>query len=97
MGTVAFRRSWWLRLRESAEWQLLFRATWQADRRLAAAWWALIVLRAALPPALAVATGWLVGSVAGTRSSAGGTSLVLPLVAVGVLFALLQTLGPLHT
>ncbi|WP_020578496.1 ABC transporter ATP-binding protein [Actinopolymorpha alba] len=83
--------SWLARLRNSAEWQLLFRAIWQADRRLAVAWWALIVLRAVLPPGLAVATGWLVGSIA------GDDSLLLPLVAVGVLFALMQTLGPLHT
>lgn len=84
-------RSWWARLQSSAEWQLLFRAIWQADRRLAATWWALIALRALLPPALAVATGWLIGAVQ------GGGSLVAPLATVGVLFALLQTLGPLHT
>ena len=87
----AVRVSWWVRFRDSAECQLLFRVIWQADRRLAAAWWALIVVRAALPPALAVSIGWLVGAVA------GGGSLVLPLAAVGVLFALLQTLGPLHS
>ncbi len=87
----AVRVSWWVRFRDSAECQLLFRVIWQADRRLAAAWWALIVVRAALPPAVAVSIGWLVGAVA------GGGSLVLPLAAVGVLFALLQTLGPLHS
>jgi ATP-binding cassette, subfamily B, bacterial len=91
--TSTKRISWWSRLRESAEWQLLFRAVWQADTSLAAAWWALIVLRALLPPALAVATGWLVGSIAGD----GSGSLLLPLTAVGVLFALVQTLGPLHS
>ncbi|HEY8457470.1 MAG TPA: ABC transporter ATP-binding protein [Actinopolymorphaceae bacterium] len=84
-------KSWWARLRRSAEWQLLFHVIWQADRRLATAWWALIVLRALLPPTLAVATGWLVGAVQ------SGESLALPLATVGVLFALLQTLGPLHT
>ncbi|MGH3491284.1 MAG: ABC transporter ATP-binding protein, partial [Actinopolymorphaceae bacterium] len=62
--TGAVRTSWWVRFRDSAECQLLFRAIWQADRRLAAVWSALIVVRAALPPALAVAIGWLVGSVA---------------------------------
>lgn len=92
MSTVASAgRSLGARLRRSAEWQLLFHAIWRADRRLAAIWWALIGLRAALPPALSVCTGWLVGSVA------GHDSLVLPLVAVGILFGLLQTLGPLHT
>jgi ATP-binding cassette, subfamily B, bacterial len=86
------RVTWWSRLRQSAEWQLLFRAIWQADAPLAATWSALIVLRALLPPALAVATGWLVGAIAG-----GGEALLLPLATVGVLFAMLQTLGPLHT
>ncbi|MGI8870250.1 MAG: ABC transporter ATP-binding protein [Mycobacteriales bacterium] len=81
----------WRRLLDSGEWQLLFGAIWQADRRLAAAWWQLAVLRAALPPALSVAIGWLVGAVS------GGGSLAWPLSVVGVLFALLQTLGPLHT
>ncbi|MEQ4206898.1 ABC transporter ATP-binding protein [Actinopolymorpha sp. B9G3] len=95
--TGAVPASWWARLRDSAECQLLFRAIWQADRRLAAAWWALIVVRAALPPALAVSIGWLVGSVAGARSIEGSSSLGLPLAAVGALFALLQVLGPLHT
>jgi ATP-binding cassette, subfamily B, bacterial len=89
--TGAVRASWWARFRDSAECQLLFRAIWQADRRLATAWWALIVVRAALPPALTVSIGWLVGSVA------GGGSLVPALATVGTLFALLQTLGPVHT
>jgi len=84
-------RAWWARLRRSGEWQLLFHIIWQADRRLAAVWWALIVLRALLPPALAVATGWLVGTVQ------DGGSLTVPLATVGVLFTLIQTLGPLHT
>ncbi|HVX45505.1 MAG TPA: ABC transporter ATP-binding protein [Mycobacteriales bacterium] len=86
MSTVALAR-----MRRSSEWQLLFHAIWRADRRLAAVWWGLILLRAVLPPALSVSTGWLVGAVA------GGGSLVLPLVAVGILFGLLQTLGPFHT
>lgn len=81
-------RAWWARLRRSGEWQLLFHIIWQADRRLAAVWWALIVLRALLPPALAVATGWLVGTVQ------DGGSLTVPLATVGVLFTLIQTLGP---
>ncbi|GAA4978968.1 ABC transporter ATP-binding protein [Actinopolymorpha pittospori] len=83
--------AWLTRLRGSAEWQLLFHATWRADRRLAAAWWTLIVVRSALPPALAVVTGWLVGAIAEE------SSVLAPLTAVGVLFALLQTLGPLHS
>ncbi len=90
-STAAVRASWWVRLRNSAECQLLFGAIWQADRRLAAVWTALIVVRAALPPALAVSIGWLVGSVGGDGS------LLLPLAAVGLLFAVLQTLGPVHS
>jgi ATP-binding cassette, subfamily B, bacterial len=90
-STSAVRSSWWARCRDSAECQLLFGAIGEADRRLAAMWWALIVVRAALAPALAVSIGWLVGSVAGDGS------LLLPLSAVGALFALLQVLGPLHS
>jgi len=30
----------------------------RADRPLAVAWWALVVLRSVLPPTFAVATGW---------------------------------------
>jgi ATP-binding cassette subfamily B protein len=58
---------------------------------MAVVWWALVVLRAVVPPALAVATGWLVGAVGGDQS------LVAPLATVGVLFVAMQTLGPLHT
>lgn len=78
-------------LRRSAQWRLLFGVIWAADRRLAAAWWTLTVVRAVLPPALAVATGWLVGRVAGDGR------ILLPLVAVGTLFAAMQILGPLQS
>ena len=78
------------RLRRSPEWALLFGAILRADRPLAVAWWALVLLRAALPAALSVAMGVLVGAVQ------GGGALVAPLVAVGTVFILLQTLGPLH-
>jgi ATP-binding cassette, subfamily B, bacterial len=79
------------RLRASGEWQLLFDAIWRADRGLAVAWWVLVVLRAVLPPGLAVATGWLVGAIS------AGAQLAMPLALVGLLFALMQILGPLHT
>lgn len=82
---------WLTRLRNSAEWQFLFGAVWSADRGLALGWWALVVLRALLPPGLSVSTGWLVGAVGDHHS------LVAPLVTLGALFAALQTLGPLHT
>jgi ATP-binding cassette subfamily B protein len=85
------RPGWSARLRNSAEWQLLFSCLWHADRRLTIVWWALILLRAVLPPGLAVATGWLVGAVSDHRP------LLMPLAVVGVLFAMMQTLGPLHS
>lgn len=77
------------RLREREEWRF-FGALWRADRRLASAWWAVLVLRGALPAAFAVAMGALVGGV--TREA----DLVGPLVAVGIVFVTLQVLAPLH-
>ncbi len=62
----------------------------QVDRRLAYAWWVLLLLRGVLPAALAVSMGALVGAVE------RGAALDGPLVAVGVVFVLLQILAPLH-
>ena len=78
------------RLRRSAEWQLLFGAIVRAGRALALTWWALVVLRALLPAAFAVAMGILVGAVQRGHPLAG------PLVLVGGVFVALQTLSPLH-
>jgi ABC-type multidrug transport system fused ATPase/permease subunit len=77
------------RLRERAEWQF-FAALPRADGRLAFAWWAVLLLRGLLPAAFAVAMGALVAAVL------RGGSLAAPLVVVGVVFVLLQTLHPLH-
>lgn len=77
------------RLRGRQEWQL-FRALWRADRRLAAGWWAILTLRGLLPAGFAVAMGVLVGAVQ------DGDKLTGPLVAMGVIFVLLQVLTPLH-
>ena len=44
------------RLRERQEWHLV-RALWRADRRLAALWWGLLVLRGVLPAVFAVVMG----------------------------------------
>ena len=77
------------RLRARQEWQL-FRALRRADRRLAAAWWSILVLRGLLPAAFAVSIGSLVGAVE------AGDPLTAPLVAMGVVFVLLQILTPLH-
>lgn len=79
------------RLTGSAAWRLLFGVIWSADRRLAAAWWLLTVVRALLPPGLAVATGWLVGRIS------SGASPAAALITVGVLFAGQQILGPLQS
>src|SRR3954453_15169508 len=56
----------------------------------AAAWWAILLVRARVPAGLAVAPGVLVG-----RVESGG-ALTGPLVAFGVLFVLSQVGPPLH-
>ncbi len=77
------------RLTARPEWAF-FASLVQADRRLGLAWWGLLVARGVLPVGFAVATGALVAAVS------AGTSLTGPLVAVGVVFVLLQALSPLH-
>ena len=76
-----------LRLRQ--EWTF-FATLPRADRGLALGWWAVLVLRGALPAAFAVAMGALVGAVQ------RGESLALALAVVGVVFVLLQVLTPIH-
>ncbi len=78
------------KLRARKEWRF-FGVLPQADRVLAVAWWAVLVLRGVLPAAFAVAMGVLVGSVQSHRD------LVGPLALMGVVFVLLQVLGPIHT
>ena len=77
------------RLRRRQEWQF-FATLFRADPRLAAAWWAVLACRGALPAGFAVASGALVGAVQGGRDLAG------PLAAVGVVFVLLRVLTPVH-
>lgn len=77
------------RLRQRPEWKF-FAVLPRADRGLAAAWWAVLVLRGLLPAAFAVAMGGLVGAV--QRAESLGT----PLGFVGVVFVLLQVLTPIH-
>jgi ATP-binding cassette subfamily B protein len=77
------------RLRERKEWAF-FATLPRAGRGLALGWWAVLLLRGALPAALAVSMGVLVGAVQRGQDLAG------PLVAVGVSFVLLQTLHPIH-
>ncbi|HET8682860.1 MAG TPA: ABC transporter ATP-binding protein [Micromonosporaceae bacterium] len=78
------------RLRARKEWQF-FAVLPRADRRLAAAWWAVLVARSVLPAALAIAIGVLVGAVE------SGAGLAGPLALTGTLFVALQVLNPIHT
>jgi ATP-binding cassette, subfamily B, bacterial len=66
-------------------------ALWRADRPMATGWWSLLGLRGLLPATFSVATGVLVG----TLQRHG--SVALPLAVVGVVFLLLQVLGPVQT
>jgi len=82
--------SWLRRLRARPELELAA-ALIKADRQMAGGWWALLGLRGLLPAGFSIATGVLVAAIQHRYS------LALPLVIVGVLFVLLQVLGPLHT
>ena len=79
------------RLRKRNEWKF-FAVLPKADAPLAILWWALLVLRGVLPAVLAIAMGRLVGVVQAGRAACPARS---PLV--GVVFVLLQVLGPMHT
>src|SRR5690348_10579144 len=58
---------------------------------MAAGWWTVLGVRGLLPAGFSIATGVLVGAIG------HHASLAVPLILVGVLFILLQVLGPLHT
>jgi hypothetical protein len=76
-------------LRRSAEWKFLG-VCFRANAALATAWWAFIVLRGLLPAAFAVSMGFLVNAVE-NQDPLGG-----PLAAMGIVFVLLQAVGPFH-
>jgi len=78
------------RIRERQELRLVA-ALSHADRPMAAGWWSLLAVRGLLPAGFSIATGVLVGAIQHRASVA------VPLAVVGVLFVLLQVLGPLHT
>jgi ABC-type multidrug transport system fused ATPase/permease subunit len=78
-----------LRLTERDDWKFAD-ALMQADPGLASAWWAVLTLRGILPAVFSIATGTLVAAL--QRGSETGTSLAV----VGVVFVLLQILGPIH-
>jgi ATP-binding cassette, subfamily B, bacterial len=63
----------------------------RADPPMAAWWWTLLGVRGLLPAGFSIATGVLVGAIQHKAS------LAVPLIVVGVLFILLQVLGPVHT
>jgi ATP-binding cassette, subfamily B, bacterial len=71
------------------EWKF-FAVLPQADPRLAAAWWTVLLLRGILPAAFAIAMGVLVGAVQHGHRLAG------PLAFAGAIFVLLQVLSPIH-
>jgi ABC-type multidrug transport system fused ATPase/permease subunit len=77
------------RLRARNEWAF-FAALPRADRALAAAWWAVLLLRGILPALFAIAIGALVGAVQ------RGDGLVPALILLGAVFVPLQVLTPLH-
>jgi ATP-binding cassette subfamily B protein len=76
-------------LREHDVWKF-FAVLPRADRALAAAWWAALILRGVLPVVFAVAIGMLVGAVQ------RGDGLAAPLTLIGSLFVALQVLAPIH-
>jgi ATP-binding cassette subfamily B protein len=77
------------RLRARNEWQFAGVLP-RADRGLAVAWWALVLLRGVLPALLAIAMGEVVGAV--QRHG----PLAAPLGLAGAVFVLLQVLPPIH-
>jgi ABC-type multidrug transport system fused ATPase/permease subunit len=77
------------RLRASKEWKF-FSVLPKADPGLAAAWWAVLLLRGILPAAFAIAMGVLVSAVQ------RGPTLAGPLAFAGAVFVLLQVVNPIH-
>lgn len=77
------------RLRQRQEWQF-FATTFRARPGLAGLWWAIVLLRGALPAGFAVVMGWLIGAID------DGAPLTAPLVVTGVIFLGMQVLGPIH-
>src|SRR5438094_4764066 len=77
------------RVFERKEWRF-FAVLPKAGAGLAAAWWAVLLLRGGLPAAFAVAMGVLVGAVE------RGNPLAGPLALAGAIFILLQVLSPIH-
>jgi len=77
------------RIRDSKEFRF-FVAMTRAVPGLAAAWWIILIARSLLPALLAIATGWLVGTVR------DDSSIAAPLTLFAVTFVATQVLPPLH-
>jgi ATP-binding cassette, subfamily B, bacterial len=77
------------RLGARQEWALVV-ALRRAAPRHALFWWIGLVVRGALPAAIAVTSGWLIAAVT------DGTALTGPLIAMAVVFVASQVVGPLH-
>ena len=78
------------RLRGRKEWKF-FAALPIADRRLAYAWWTIVLLHGIVPVLFAIATGVLVAAVQ------RGEALTAPLAIAGILFVLVQVVTPVQT
>lgn len=78
------------RLRARQEWQF-FAVLPRVDRRLATAWWVVLIVRGLLPALFAIITGVLVAAVE------SGRDLFWPLALTGVAFIAVQVLAPAHT
>ena len=78
------------RLRARQELQLAA-ALKRADPAMATGWWSLLTLRGLLPAGFSIASGVLVAAIQHHQD------LGVALAVVGILFILLQVLGPLHT
>ncbi len=76
-------------MRGRKEWQF-FGVLPRADARLATAWWAVLIVRGALPALFGIAMGVLV------RAVQQGDNLVGALTLAGAVFVLLQVLSPIH-
>ena len=77
-------------MRDRQEWKF-FGVLPIADRRLTMVWWFVLALRGVLPAVMAIAMGFLVGTIE------RGEPLGPPLAVFGVVFILLQVLHPIHT
>ncbi len=76
-------------VRGRKEWQF-FGVLPRADARLATAWWAVLIVRGALPALFGIAMGVLV------RAVQQGDNLAGALTLAGAVFVLLQVLSPIH-